>query len=91
MKKRKVRVGIAGYGVVGKRRRNFIDLRPDLETIAVCDINLKNPLNFSENPLKKYFFIKFLPTFKNMKNMKAIIMIEVIIVNLIKVAISKKR
>jgi len=43
MKKRKVRVGIAGYGVVGKRRRHFIDLRPDLETIAVCDINFKNP------------------------------------------------
>ena len=34
---RKLRVGIAGYGVVGKRRRHFIDLHPHLETIAVCD------------------------------------------------------
>src|SRR5579862_5390981 len=33
----KLRVGIAGYGVVGKRRRHFIDLHPHLKTIAVCD------------------------------------------------------
>lgn len=32
-----LRVAIAGYGVVGKRRRHFIDLHPDLETVAVCD------------------------------------------------------
>jgi predicted dehydrogenase len=34
---RKLRVGIAGYGVVGKRRRKFIDLHPNLHTVAVCD------------------------------------------------------
>ncbi len=33
----KLRIGIAGYGVVGKRRREFIDLHPALETVAVCD------------------------------------------------------
>ena len=33
----KLRVGIAGYGVVGKRRREFIDLHPAIETVAVCD------------------------------------------------------
>jgi predicted dehydrogenase len=32
-----LRVGIAGYGVVGKRRRQFIDLHPGLATVAVCD------------------------------------------------------
>jgi len=32
-----LRVGIAGYGVVGKRRRQFIDLRSDMRTVAVCD------------------------------------------------------
>lgn len=32
-----LRVGIAGYGVVGKRRRQFIDLHPQLKTVAVCD------------------------------------------------------
>ena len=34
---RKLRVGIAGYGVVGKRRREFIDLNPHLGTVAICD------------------------------------------------------
>lgn len=33
----KLRVGIAGYGVVGKRRRWFVDLHPKLKTVAVCD------------------------------------------------------
>lgn len=33
----RLRVGIAGYGVVGKRRRTFIDAHPELETVAVCD------------------------------------------------------
>lgn len=32
-----LRVGIAGYGIVGKRRRHFIDLRPELNTVAVSD------------------------------------------------------
>jgi len=32
-----LRVGIAGYGVVGKRRRHFIDIHPALKTVAVCD------------------------------------------------------
>jgi len=32
-----LRVGIAGYGVVGKRRRYYIDLHPGMKTIAVCD------------------------------------------------------
>jgi predicted dehydrogenase len=32
-----LRVGIAGYGIVGKRRRQFIDLHPALRTVAVCD------------------------------------------------------
>jgi len=32
-----LKVGIAGYGVVGKRRRQFIDRHPNLKTVAVCD------------------------------------------------------
>jgi predicted dehydrogenase len=31
------KVGIAGYGVVGKRRRQFIDRNPYFRTVAVCD------------------------------------------------------
>ncbi len=33
----RLRVGIAGYGVVGKRRRFYIDQHPHLKTVAVCD------------------------------------------------------
>jgi len=33
----KLRVGIAGYGVVGKRRRIYIDEHPHLKTVAVSD------------------------------------------------------
>jgi len=33
----KLKVGIAGYGVVGKRRRHFIDQHTKLEAVAVCD------------------------------------------------------
>ena len=34
---RPLKVGIAGFGVVGRRRRQFIDQHPDLELVAVCD------------------------------------------------------
>ena len=34
----KLKVGIAGYGIVGKRRRQFIDLNPNMKTVAVSDI-----------------------------------------------------
>ena len=33
----KLRVGIAGFGVVGRRRRQFIDQHPAMQTVAVCD------------------------------------------------------
>lgn len=33
----KLKVGIAGYGVVGKRRRQSVDAHPELRTVAVCD------------------------------------------------------
>ena len=32
-----LRVGIAGYGLVGQRRREFIDQHPKLQTVAVSD------------------------------------------------------
>ena len=35
--KSSLRVGIAGYGVVGKRRRHYIDLHPVMKTVAVSD------------------------------------------------------
>lgn len=33
----KIRVGIAGYGVVGRRRRHFLDLDPRFEVAALSD------------------------------------------------------
>ncbi|MDB4877481.1 MAG: putative dehydrogenase [Gemmatimonadetes bacterium] len=32
-----LRVGIAGFGVVGKRRKECVDRHPQLEVVAVCD------------------------------------------------------
>ena len=43
-----LRVGIAGYGVVGKLRRTFIDAHPNLETIAVCDRTLSGESTFED-------------------------------------------
>jgi predicted dehydrogenase len=43
MKDKILKVGIAGYGVVGKRRRQFIDQHPNLNTVAVCDQNFGAP------------------------------------------------
>lgn len=48
-----LRVGIAGYGVVGKRRRHFIDLDPRLKTVAVCDRTFEAPGQF-ENGVQIY-------------------------------------
>ena len=33
----KLKVGIAGYGIVGKRRRGCVEGNPNLELVAVCD------------------------------------------------------
>ena len=41
MQKTKLKVGIAGYGIVGKRRRIFIDQHPSLQVVAVCDQNFE--------------------------------------------------
>jgi len=35
----KMKVGIVGYGVVGRRRRQYIDQNEYLKTVAVCDQN----------------------------------------------------
>lgn len=38
----KLKVGIAGYGIVGKRRHQFIDEHPLLKVTAVCDQNFSS-------------------------------------------------
>ena len=32
-----LKVGISGYGVVGKRRKDCVDAHPNLRVVAVCD------------------------------------------------------
>ena len=48
-----LRVGIAGYGVVGKRRHAFIDQHPALKTVAVCDQRLASTATV-EGGLRSY-------------------------------------
>lgn len=38
----KLKVGIAGFGVVGKRRKDCVDRHPNLEVVAVCDRSFDN-------------------------------------------------
>lgn len=47
-KLKKLRIAIAGYGVVGKRRRHFIDAHPNLQTVAVCDRNFTTSGRFDD-------------------------------------------
>ena len=35
-----IKAGIAGYGIVGKRRRDIIDKNVHMETVAICDKNI---------------------------------------------------
>jgi predicted dehydrogenase len=44
----KLKVGIAGYGVVGKRRRAVIDAHPAFKTVAVSDIRLDGDGHFED-------------------------------------------
>jgi predicted dehydrogenase len=43
-----LRIGIAGYGVVGQRRRHFIDQHPALTTVAVCDQTFEGDGTFDD-------------------------------------------
>ena len=43
-----LRVGIAGYGVVGKRRRHFIDANEYLKTVSVCDRKFEKSGQFDD-------------------------------------------
>lgn len=43
-----LRIGIAGYGVVGMRRREHIDAHPDLQTVAVADRRFETDGSFED-------------------------------------------
>ena len=42
MKDKILKVGIIGYGIVGQRRRSFIDKHPDMKTSAICDVRFRD-------------------------------------------------
>ena len=44
----KFKVGIAGYGVIGKKRQTYINNHPNLEVVAVCDQNILSKNNEKE-------------------------------------------
>jgi predicted dehydrogenase len=46
----KLRVGIAGYGLVGKKRRAIVDQHPHLKTAAVCDRHFENTGMLTDGP-----------------------------------------
>ena len=57
----KKKVGIAGFGVVGKRRRDFIEKMEELELIAVCDQTF-NQSGFLDDGIKYFSNYKDLLT-----------------------------
>jgi predicted dehydrogenase len=54
----KIKVGIAGYGIVGKRRGDFIKNNPNMKLVAVCDKNFEK--DFELNGLQYYHNYKTL-------------------------------
>ena len=58
-----LRVGIAGYGIVGKRRRWCIDNHPDLKLLAVCDRDFENKGIFDDG-------VRYYTNYKDLINEK---------------------
>tara|TARA_B100000989_G_scaffold298952_1_gene291344 strand:- start:28325 stop:29359 length:1035 start_codon:yes stop_codon:yes gene_type:complete len=63
-----LKVGIAGYGVVGKRRRLCVENNPNLKLIAICDQNFKKD-SISEDGIFQF------SDYKNLLNKKLDIII----------------
>lgn len=47
-KNNSLKVGIAGFGVVGKRRKDCVDRHPDLRVVAVCDQSFEGQGTFHD-------------------------------------------
>jgi len=56
MKNKILQVGIVGYGVVGQRRRYFIDRHPALNTVAVCDVRFQKGGSMVDGAKIKYTY-----------------------------------
>ncbi|MCF8031909.1 MAG: Gfo/Idh/MocA family oxidoreductase [Desulfarculaceae bacterium] len=59
MAAKKYQVGIAGYGVVGQRRREQIDQHPGLTTVALCDVTFPEAGTMSDG-------VRYFPTYREL-------------------------
>jgi|TARA_Y100000310_G_C20687971_1_gene820298 predicted dehydrogenase len=49
-----LKVGIAGCGVVGNKRRNCVDQHPNMKTVAVCDIRFREDATMVAGAISNY-------------------------------------
>ncbi len=59
MEQKVLSVGIAGFGVVGQRRRTYIDRHPNLKTVAVCDQKFSGAGTFEDG-------LRYYPTYQEL-------------------------
>ena len=52
-------VGIVGYGIVGQRRRHFIDRHPALKTTAICDVRFLKDGTMALSEIGETIYDKF--------------------------------
>ena len=64
----KLKVGISGYGIVGKRRRACVDLNPHMELVAVCDRPFDGNGTFPEG-------VRYYTDYRNLLNEKLDVLI----------------
>jgi predicted dehydrogenase len=58
----KYKVGIAGYGIVGERRKKFIEINPNLNLVAICDKLKEKEAEIEDN-------ISFFTDYKDLLNL----------------------
>ena len=63
-----LKVGIAGYGIVGKRRRTCVDRNPQMELVAVCDRSFDGNGTFPEG-------VRYYTDYRNLLNEKLDVLI----------------
>ena len=64
----KLKVGISGYGIVGKRRRACVDRNPHMELVAVCDRSFDGNGTFPEG-------VRYYTDYRNLLNEKLDVLI----------------
>ena len=63
-----IKVGIAGFGIVGQKRKFHIDQNPNMEVTAICDVRFKNDLSMIDNESIDYRYNDLEKETINIKN-----------------------